>query len=83
MNHGGRQIFDSGDDDVYLRVLGKSHRFRQSDFSSLDDSFIRENLHRIQLTTGSAGVATLIEIDDGVSSTPPSPDPQAKSRDAG
>ena len=58
MNDGGRQSFDARDDDVHLCVLGKLHRFRQFDFAPLDDCFIRQNLHRAQLTTGSASVAT-------------------------
>ena len=55
MNHGGRQIFDVGDNDVNFCVLGELYRFRQFDFAPLDDCFIRQNLHQIQLTTGSAG----------------------------
>src|SRR5439155_21653106 len=60
LNPGGRQIFDGGDDDVYLCVLRKSHAFRQFDFATLNDCLVGENLHRIQLITGSARLAPLI-----------------------
>ena len=54
LNPGRRQIFDAGDDDVYLCVLRKSHGFRQFYFATLDDCLVGENLHRIQIITGSA-----------------------------
>lgn len=60
INDGGRQNFDAGDDDAHLCVLGKLHRFRQFGFAPPDDCFIRQNLHRIMFTTGSASVATLL-----------------------
>jgi len=50
LNPGGRQIFDAGDDDVYLCVLWKSHGFGQFDFATLNDCLVGENLHPIQLS---------------------------------
>jgi hypothetical protein len=61
LNPGRRQIFGAGDDDVYFCVLRKSHSSRQFDFATLDDSLVGENLHRIQLITGSTRVATFID----------------------
>jgi hypothetical protein len=60
LNPGGRQIFVAGNDDVYLSVLRKCHGFRQLDFATLDDCLVGEDLHGIQLITGSAGVAPVI-----------------------
>jgi hypothetical protein len=60
-NPGRRQIFDAGDDDVYLCVLRKCHGFRQFDFATLDDCLVGGNVHRIQLITGSTRVAPFID----------------------